>query len=60
MPSPSIKPLVTAVGLTVMISGMLFKHLENQTPFYVLVLGGATILVASLYAWLTTPLEEEH
>jgi cytochrome c oxidase subunit 1 len=60
MPSPSIKPLVAALGLTIMISGMLFTHLENKTPFYTLVLGGATILVTSLYAWLTTPLEEEH
>jgi cytochrome c oxidase subunit 1 len=60
MPSPTAKPLVTAFGMVVMISGMLFKHLDNQTPFYTLVLGGAVIMVVSLYAWLTTPLEEEH
>jgi cytochrome c oxidase subunit 1 len=60
MPSPTLKPLFTAVGLTIMVSGLLFTHLENKTPFYTLVLGGAAILVGSLYAWLTTPLEEEH
>jgi hypothetical protein len=60
MPSPTIKPLVTAVGLLIMISGMLFVHRDSKALFYTLVLGGAALLVGSLYAWLTTPLEEEH
>jgi cytochrome c oxidase subunit I len=60
MPSSTAKPALTALGMVIMVSGMLFKHLENQTPFYVVVLGGASILVFGLYAWLTTPLEEEH
>jgi cytochrome c oxidase subunit I len=60
MPSPTIKPLVTAVGLLIMVSGMLFIHRDSKALFYTLVLGGAALLVGSLYAWLTTPLEEEH
>jgi cytochrome c oxidase subunit 1 len=60
MPSPTAKPFVTALGLVIMVAGMLFKHLEDQTLFYTVVLGGAAILVFSLYAWLTSPLEEEH
>jgi cytochrome c oxidase subunit 1 len=60
MPTPTLKPLVTAVGLTIMVSGLLFTHLENKAPFFTIVLTGAAIMVGSLYAWLTTPLEEEH
>jgi len=58
MPQPTIKPLITSLGLVIMISGMLFKHLENQMPFYTVVLGGAAILVGGLYAWLLSPLED--
>jgi hypothetical protein len=43
-----------------MISGMLFIHRDSKALFYTLVLGGAALLVGSLYAWLTTPLEAEH
>jgi hypothetical protein len=39
---------------------MLFSHLENRAPFYIILMGGAALLVGSLYAWLTTPLEEGH
>jgi cytochrome c oxidase subunit 1 len=61
MPSSTAKPMVAALGLTIMISGMLFKGLPGKEPmFYLVVLGGATLLVVSLYAWLTSPLEEEH
>jgi cytochrome c oxidase subunit 1 len=60
MPSPTIKPLVTAIGLLVMVSSLIFLHLGKKPLFWTLVLGGAAILVGTLYAWLTTPLEEEH
>jgi hypothetical protein len=60
MPAPTAKPLVAAAAMVIMISGMLFVHRESKALFYIFVLGGAALLVASLYAWLTSPLEEEH
>jgi hypothetical protein len=51
--------MFAALGLLVMAVGMLFKDLK-QGLFYPVVLGGAALLVVSLYAWLTSPLEEEH
>jgi hypothetical protein len=58
MPASTAKPFVCAIGLLLMAVGMLFKHLENQAPFYVITIGGAAVLVGALYAWLTTPLED--
>jgi cytochrome c oxidase subunit 1 len=60
MPSPTAKPLVTALAMVIMLSGLLFVHRESKALFYTFVLGGATLLVTTLYAWLTSPLEEEH
>ena len=59
MPAPTAKPMFTALGITVMAIGMLFKDLKPGL-FYPVVLGGATLLVLGLYAWLTSPLEDEH
>jgi cytochrome c oxidase subunit 1 len=60
MPTPTVKPLVAASALTLMVGGMTTKHLPNQTIFYVVVLTGAVLFVGTLYAWLTMPLEEHH
>jgi hypothetical protein len=38
---------------------MTFKHV-NFYAFLFVVGGGAMMLVGSLYAWLTSPLEESH
>ncbi len=54
MPYPTIKPLIAALGITVMFTGLIWnKHL-------LVMLLGAAIFVASLYAWLLSPLEPEH
>jgi cytochrome c oxidase subunit I len=60
MPNPTIKPLVMAFGLVLMVSGLLFMHRESKTLALAVILGGATIMVTALYAWLTTPLEDAH
>ena len=52
MPYPTIKPLMVALGLIVMFSGLMLTH--------ALIFIGAAILVGSLYAWLLSPLEPEH
>jgi cytochrome c oxidase subunit 1 len=59
MPMNTFKPVIAAIGLVTMLGGMALKHV-NDIAFYVVVGGGATMLVVSLYAWLTSPLEESH
>jgi cytochrome c oxidase subunit 1 len=59
MPAPTAKPMFTALGLLIMAIGMLFKDIK-QGLFYPVLLGGTALLVIGLYAWLTSPLEDEH
>jgi cytochrome c oxidase subunit 1 len=60
MPNPTIKPLICAAGMIIMFSGLLFIH-ENKMPLALtVIMGGALIMVVSLYSWLLTPLEDAH
>ncbi len=52
LPYSTIKPLLVALGLIVMFSGLMITH--------ALIFIGAAILVGSLYSWLLSPLEPEH
>jgi len=54
MPTATIKPLIAALGLGVMFTGLIW---HKNMP---VMLAGAAIFVASLYNWLLTPLEPEH
>ena len=54
MPTPTIKPLVATLGLSLAFVGLIW---HRQIP--IILLGGA-IFVISLYAWVLTPLEPEH
>jgi hypothetical protein len=74
MPDPTIKPFWVAVGMTIMLSAPLFMHQAQMmeaasnmpaarmatTAFWVVVLGGASLMVGMLYNWLLTPLESDH
>jgi cytochrome c oxidase subunit 1 len=61
MPADTVKPSLVALGMTIMISGLLFIHRDSKALFFVVVCGGATLLGASLVGWLTSPLErDEH
>jgi len=60
MPSPTIKPMWTALGMVIMFCGLLFLPRGMKVPAFTLMFGGAGLMIASLYAWLTTPLEEAH
>ena len=57
MPFPTVKPLLTALGLVIMFSGLLLMHLDKFALAMTITLGGASLMVGSLYAWLTSPLE---
>jgi cytochrome c oxidase subunit 1 len=59
MPNPSIMPLICAAGVVVMFSGLMFLEKSTKLGVSVMVLG-ALWWVASLYNWLTTPLEDAH
>jgi cytochrome c oxidase subunit 1 len=74
LPDPTIKPLITALGLTIMLSAPLAMHhaqmmeaagkmdaaKSSMITFWVVVLGGAALMVGMLYNWLLTPLESHH
>ncbi|GAC1651905.1 MAG: cytochrome c oxidase subunit I [Gemmatimonadaceae bacterium] len=60
MPSPTIKPLVCALGLTVMFSGLPFFHRDSFALGLGIIFAGATVLIGSLYSWLLWPLEPDH
>ena len=60
MPSSTIKPLLVAVAMVVMVSGMLFLDNESKIVALVLMIGGAIAMAGMLVAWLSTPLEEHH
>ncbi|HVA58239.1 MAG: cytochrome c oxidase subunit I [Gemmatimonadaceae bacterium] len=57
MPFPTIKPLFTALFMTLMFSGLLFIHKNNWPMAYTFIFGGAAGMVISLYSWLLSPLE---
>jgi cytochrome c oxidase subunit 1 len=60
MPNPTIKPFVAALALVLGVGSMLFMHMENKlVPVGMIVTFGA-LFVGTLYAWLTTPLEDAH
>ena len=49
-----------ALAFVLFVASMLFMHLENKlVPVSLLVAFGA-LFVGTLYAWLTTPLEDAH
>jgi succinate-acetate transporter protein len=57
MPFPTIKPLFTALFMTLMFAGLLFIHKNNWPMAYTFMFGGAAGMVVSLYSWLLSPLE---
>ena len=57
MPFPTAKPIAAAAGLLTMFSGLLFIHKDMFPVAMAVTLSGAALLVGTLYAWLTAPLE---
>jgi cytochrome c oxidase subunit 1 len=60
MPNPTIKPMICAIGMTVMFTGLLFLHLEKFQLALATMIGGALLMTMALYAWVLTPLEDAH
>ncbi len=57
MPFPTIKPLLVALFMVLMFSGLIYIHKNNLPLALSFILGGAACMVASLYSWLLSPLE---
>ncbi len=58
LPRPSIWPLVTAVGVLLVIGSILFTHMKG---WYAITLSGAAVLVIGIYRWaFEPPFPEEH
>ena len=57
MPFSTLKPLFAALGLVIMFAGLLFMHTDKFALAMTTTIGGAALLIGSLYAWLTSPLE---
>jgi cytochrome c oxidase subunit 1 len=60
MPNPTIKPLICALGMNIMFTGLLFIHKDNMPLALATMIGGALIMTFALYAWVLTPLEDAH
>ena len=60
MPVPTIKPFVAAVCMSEMLGGLVVLRDKSRTAGLVMVIGGGIAFAASMYAWLFSPLEEEH
>jgi cytochrome c oxidase subunit 1 len=60
MPNPTIKPLICALGMTIMFTGLLFIHKDKMPLALTTILTGALIMTLALYAWVLTPLEDAH
>jgi len=57
MPYPTAKPLVVAFAMVVMFCGLLFLRNDMFAVSMTVTIGGALVMVAGLYSWLTSPLE---
>ncbi|HVX41268.1 MAG TPA: cytochrome c oxidase subunit I [Gemmatimonadaceae bacterium] len=60
MPFPTIKPLFTALFLTLMFGSLLLIHKDKTELAIIGVLAFGAAMTAALYAWLTSPLEPHH
>ncbi|MGQ0643640.1 MAG: cbb3-type cytochrome c oxidase subunit I, partial [Gemmatimonadaceae bacterium] len=55
MPYPTIQPLWVALGIVLMVSGLLF--LSTPAVGYSMIAIGAATMIYFIYSWLTTPVE---
>src|SRR5690606_28236304 len=60
MPLPSIKPLLAAFSIVVLLSGMFFLSNDSKMLALVLMIGGGIATFGFIVSWLSSPLEEHH
>jgi len=57
MPFPTSKPFFTALAMLTMFCGLLFLRNGMTGVALTVMIGGASLMIAGLYSWLTSPLE---
>ncbi len=57
IPFPTVKPFMVALGIIILFSGLIVMHAGKFPLAMAMMIGGGAFMVASLYAWLTSPLE---
>ncbi len=60
LPYPTIRPLLVALFMTLMFSGLLFIHKDKLPLAIATIVLCAAAMTAFLYSWLLSPLEPEH
>jgi cytochrome c oxidase subunit 1 len=60
MPYPTIKPLWVALFMVLMFASLLLIHKDKTQAATIGVIVFGAAMTASLYAWLTSPLEPDH
>ena len=71
MPLPTIKPMLAAIGITVLFAGMLYRSHElaermrnlgegSTLVSTLIIIAGGLMTTLCLYWWLLSPLEEHH
>ena len=60
MPYPTIKPLFVALFMMLMFASLMLIHEGKTTLSIALVCVFAVAMTATLYSWLTSPLEPHH
>jgi cytochrome c oxidase subunit I len=60
MPVNTVKPMIAAFLMTVMLSGLLFYKNGSMTIALTMMVGGALAFAYTMYSWLYAPLEGEH
>jgi cytochrome c oxidase subunit 1 len=60
MPVNTAKPILAAFLMCAMLSGLLFYKNGSMVIALTLMVGGAMAFAGTMYAWLYSPLEEEH
>jgi CBS-domain-containing membrane protein len=59
LPTPTAKPAAAALGIVIMLGGLMLSRMGWSVALPVL-LGGAAVMIVALYSWLLSPLEPEH
>jgi heme/copper-type cytochrome/quinol oxidase subunit 1 len=57
MPFNTFKPFCVALGIILMMSGLIVLHSGHTALALAVMIGSSAFMVGSLYAWLTSPLE---
>jgi hypothetical protein len=53
MPNPSVKPLIAAVGMTILMISIMFTH--AAWPWWAMTLTGLAVMLYGIFSWAFEP-----